>query len=504
MNREDLTTKTQPSPYDLIPYPNMAYVQTHPDRLAAMASFWGVEHAPVANCRVLEVGCGNGANLIPMAYGFPESRFVGIDLAGDAIGVGVQVLEELGLDNIRLLHLDLMDFSSDMGQFDYIIAHGFYSWVPPQVRDKLFSLSSDLLTEKGIVFVSYNTYPGGHVRKMLREMMLYHVHNAPDPQSKINQSEAFLKFLVDAQSNPDEYGLILKKECERVTKFHSGHFFHDDLSDINEPVYFEQFITHAAHHGLQFLSEADYHTMLTDHFPEHTVRVLDSLGDNLLAREQYLDFLKCRRFRQTLLCRQGIHIDREGAEDRIKECLISAPIKALEPITTVDSQEVQEFAGDKGARLKTDHPLAKAAITYIGMVWPGIIDFNELVAGVGELLGSKTGENDRKLLLQVIQRSYRAGLIILHETRFNFSTLPGERPVASALARLQAKKGDMVTNLRHMQVHLKDESTRSLLSLLDGTRDLAALHKELEALFSDMTELEKVLHDIGRLALLVS
>jgi len=62
----------------------------------------------------------------------------------------------------------------------------------------------------------------------------------------------------------------------------------------------------------------------------------------------------------------------------------------------------------------------------------------------------------------------------------------------------------MVTNLRHMQMHLEDERTRSLLSLLDGTRDLAALHKELEALFSDMTELEKVLHDIGRLALLVS
>src|SRR5215467_8994536 len=110
--------------YDELPYPGLAFAETHPDRLATMATLFGMTPAPVEGCRVLELGCGDGGNLIPMAFTLPKSCFTGLDLAGTAIARGRSLLGALDLSNIRLLHLDLLDVSIDFGEFDYIIAHG--------------------------------------------------------------------------------------------------------------------------------------------------------------------------------------------------------------------------------------------------------------------------------------------------------------------------------------------------------------------------------------------
>src|SRR6476661_8295153 len=124
-----------PTPYDELPYPGSAFAQTHPDRLATLATLFGMTPAPVERCRVLELGCGDGGNLIPMAFGLPESRFTGVDLATTAIARGQQLIDQVGLANIRIQNADLMDLDSGFGEYDYIIAHGLYSWVPPQVRE---------------------------------------------------------------------------------------------------------------------------------------------------------------------------------------------------------------------------------------------------------------------------------------------------------------------------------------------------------------------------------
>ena len=91
---------------------------------------------PIDNCRVLEIGCASGGNLIPMAVTLPNSYFVGIDFAERQIADGQQVVAALGLTNVRLLAEDVLQITADFGQFDYIIAHGIYSWVPPEVREK--------------------------------------------------------------------------------------------------------------------------------------------------------------------------------------------------------------------------------------------------------------------------------------------------------------------------------------------------------------------------------
>ena len=85
----------------------------------------------IRRCRVLELGCASGGNLIPMAMDFPDSEFLGIDLSARQIEAGKVHLANLKPRNIELRAASIMDVDAGYGQFDYIICHGVFSWVPP-------------------------------------------------------------------------------------------------------------------------------------------------------------------------------------------------------------------------------------------------------------------------------------------------------------------------------------------------------------------------------------
>ena len=90
-----------------MPYPGYPFAQTHPDRLATIATLLGLSPAPVTVCRVLELGCGDGGNLVPMAYGLPGSHFSGVDLSGAAVERAAAVAGVLGLGNLDVRRADL-------------------------------------------------------------------------------------------------------------------------------------------------------------------------------------------------------------------------------------------------------------------------------------------------------------------------------------------------------------------------------------------------------------
>lgn len=140
---------TGPTPYDEVFYPGHVYGLTHPNHLATIAAVYGMQPAPVERCRVLELGCGVGGNLLPMAFQYPDSEFIGVDLSGVTIERGQRNIATLGVSNIKLLHCDIMNVDASFGQFDYIIAHGVYSWVPPAVREKMMTIFKHNLAPRG-------------------------------------------------------------------------------------------------------------------------------------------------------------------------------------------------------------------------------------------------------------------------------------------------------------------------------------------------------------------
>src|SRR5262249_18767962 len=95
----EVTVSNQPlrTSYDEVPYPSVPFPQTHPDRPATVATLLGLNPVPADRCRVLELGCASGGNLIPLAYGLPDSTFLGIDLSSEQIAQGQKTVQALGL-----------------------------------------------------------------------------------------------------------------------------------------------------------------------------------------------------------------------------------------------------------------------------------------------------------------------------------------------------------------------------------------------------------------------
>src|SRR5260370_22014321 len=107
----------------------------------------GMFPASVDCCRVLELACGAGNNLITMAFNLPNSEFIGLDLAQRPIASGQALVDGLGLENVHLQQFDVSEISRErFRQFHYIVAHGLYSWVPEPVRDRILATCPELLT----------------------------------------------------------------------------------------------------------------------------------------------------------------------------------------------------------------------------------------------------------------------------------------------------------------------------------------------------------------------
>lgn len=498
--------------YDELPYPGLAFAQTHPDRLATMAALFGMTPAPVDCCRVLELGCGDGGNLIPMAFALPKSSFTGIDLAGTAIARGQELASQASLANIRLQQLDLLDVDSTFGEFDYIIAHGLYSWVPPPVRERILEICKLHLAQNGVAYVSYNAYPGGHLREAIRRMMQFHVRNVAGILEKTRCARELLEFLVEAHPEQDAYHVFLRSELQSFLEISPAHFFHDELNEYNHRFYFHEFVQDASRHGLQYISEARLLSTQAIAFPPGAAEKMRafSQGDELV-REQYLDFVKLRYFRQSLLCHSEIQLQRRLDTSPVKKMLVASMAKPASAEPSVCSSAPEEFQFANGGNMSTNHPLAKAAMLHLGRIWPAGILFPDLLETARRVAGRNAAsqaplEDDSAWLADMLLKLCAANFAELHMHLPACSTQASCKPVASALVRAQLRSGHRVTNLRHACVSVDDESGRFLLSLLDGTRDRARLLAEMSERFDGVTaeRLESNLAELAKMSLLTA
>lgn len=480
--------------YDEVPYPDFSYAQTHPDRLATLGILLGMHPAPVEACRVLELGCAAGGNLIPMAYGLPGSRFVGVDLSARQIAAGRAVVETLGLTNVRLEYRDILDIDGSFGEFDYIIAHGVYSWVPEQVQEKVLSICRHNLAPNGIAYVSYNTYPGWHVLGSIREMMLYHTRKQTDPQKRALEARRLLTFLaqaVPAESGTSSavlnaYAAYLNAEMERLQNQSDSFLLHDELEAVNEPIYFHQFVERAARHGLQYLVEAEFRSAMSQHLTSEVAGALREMAEDIVEMEQYMDFLRNRTFRQTLLCHDGIELDRILTPDRLTSLYVASPARPLSDDPQIHTTTVEKFQAPDGAILSTDHPVSKAAMLHLREIWPRAIQFDRLLEtartrlGLDSLADAEKRSADARALGENLLRAYAYSdsLVRLHVHAPHVATEVSEWPVASPVSRLQAEESRRVTNLYHERVNL-DPFGVYLLPRLDGTRNRDQLVDDL-------------------------
>jgi SAM-dependent methyltransferase len=442
--------------YDEVPYANLPFAQARPSVFATVAALHGLTPPDPRGARVLELGCGAGANLAGIAAANPEATAVGVDLAPSAIEAARATAAAAGLGN---LHFDVADVlaltNGELGEFDYVIVHGLYAWSPEPVREAVLAACRSHLASDGIAYVSYTAHPGGHLRQMLREAAQFHARGLEDPRERAERARGLFTLLdgLEQSGGPSFYGGVVGDDVHALATAPETMLVHDLLGGAYEPVWFSDFAAAAGRHGMAYVGDVIPESSRRPPWSEGVdAFVDDAAGEDRIAREQYFDLLVLRRFRHSLLCRDS-----------------------LRPSAQVDRGAVQRMLVEEDG---------SAPVPF-------------------ETLRERRGAADADELAEALVAAFDAGRVAFHAVPSPAARVAGERPLASALARSQARPGAIVTTLENHVVRINDEPTAALLGLLDGTRDRAASRADFPG---ELTEdsLEAALAKLAELGLLVA
>ena len=457
--------------YDAIPYNSYPFPQSHPERLAAVARLFGLAAPAVESCRVLELGCSMGGNLIAMAQKYPGAHFVGIDLSSRQIAEGWKVIDRLKIANVELRHMDIADVTDALGKFDYIVSHGVYSWVPPAVQERMLALCKRHLAPNGVAYISYNTYPGWHIRGIVRDMMLYRGMQFADPATRLAQAKSLVEFVAKSSPGSDDpYRKILQGELDVLVRSDDYYLHHDHLEENNHPVHFHEFARRLGVNGLQYLGEADFSTMVSSNFEPEVARTLQDMGaHDIVQMEQYMDFVRCRYFRQTLICHSAARLNRQLMPPIVKGFFLASQANAEEAAQPNDNDSAVTFRTPGGRGITCRSAATKAALRILRSAWPASVPFHELHARC-----ASAWADAEDFLANEMLACMAAGVVEWRVSADPFITEVLPMPEATARARSQAATGNRVSNLRDETITL-DELHRTVLQCLDGQHDIPAI-----------------------------
>ena len=468
--------------YNDVPYTSVPEPARHPERLATLGMLLGLDTAPMGTARVLELACGDGMNLVPIASTLPDATFVGFDVAGRPVARAQRMIHELGVRNVRVLELDLRDVPPDFGTFDYIIAHGLYSWIPADVRRHVMPLIARHLAPSGVALVSYNAMPGSHLRGVVWDMLKYHTRNVADKAGKLQAARALLDLVSIPVDDDDAAQQAMRAQVRSAAQGSDASLAHDDLSEPNDPFYFHELVDDAQRAGLAFLAEARIETM-----PGAGVspRVRDALGRlDRLAREQYLDFIEFRHFRESLLCHAA------------------APARfVLQPGRASALHVLPSLAARRAAASRKGVPAADPIERILLSRWPHAVAVAELreSRALSPVAASTGADEAHGVETRLIER-YAAGHIDFRTTPVAVVASAGERPQAFAAARWISREHDVIPSVYHEALRYQDPVGRRLLALLDGTRTREALGAALGGPFDGVTGRSRLDAALGVLA----
>jgi SAM-dependent methyltransferase len=458
--------------YNTLPYGSRVFPHSGPDRLATVATLFGLDPARPDDCRALELGCGDGSNLIAMAYALPKSSFVGIDLSTVHIDQARGTAASLNLQNIEFIQADAASLSSnEIGHFDFISAHGLISWIPEVVREAVLSICADCLKENGVGYLSYNTYPGSYLRRIAWDMMRFHASKAEDPLDMVSRGREIVNFVAGV-SGPDPYGTALREEARRLAERDDANVFHDDFSTENRPFYFHEFDSLLRKHRLQYLGEASLDAHFTQDIEPRAIELIEEFsGENRTTREQYLDFLVGRRFRASLFCRNDSKVSNRPIAGTLSRLYFTTHLVCAPGSDLTDANPV-EFSNPEGSTITVANPATKQALCQMGDSYPKALPWVRIC-------GDYTDADLASLSLDLIS-IYEMNLVTFCSFQPACADNISERPRASGLARLQISTNCRgATTLIGPNVEITQPVVRRLLVLLDGRRTQADIVEEL-------------------------
>lgn len=274
-------------------YPAMSHPLSDPAVTSVAAIMAGLQPPNPRGARIVEIGCSSGHNLIPLAMRWPESQFIGIDLSKPAILEASQCAAAAGATNISFHACDLRDFHPE-GPCDYIIAHGFFSWVPDTVKVTLLEFCQRFLSPNGVATVSFNVESGWRARlQVVEKIRAIHAAGAEDEFAALSLFRTLL--------GPEDPETLIVDDMlakgREVLPF-------DDFGPVNDPWPLERFVAVAGLAGLLWLGESDPGDNVPVSVSEADLSRLRKASRDGTDFQHAVDELCGRTFRSGLLCRQ--------------------------------------------------------------------------------------------------------------------------------------------------------------------------------------------------------
>lgn len=434
--------------YDRVAYPSAIVRAAAPDRLAIIARLHGLSPPPADTARILEIGGGDGANALSLAAAHPNASVMSFDLAASAVAKGAAFAAAAGLSNCDVRTLDILDAHRHIapGSFDYIVTHGIYAWVPAPVRAAVMALIGHALSPNGVAFVSYNALPGGHIRQIMREMLIDALSDVAGENERIEAAQVFLRDYGEPRDGDEAPVVLMRLQAKAMLDRPPEVLFHDELGGIFAPQTFSAVVAAGEGAGLRYLNDAGS-KRTTEGFFEPAMSDADGI-----ARQQARDYAEVTFFRQTLFVRAEATPLRQPQLDVLDDLYATGNFVAL-PDGALKSDDSEFTLRDPAL---TDHLLriAAAAPRYVPLA----------------SLGLTTDQKEALLNL------FDLNLLQLHTGPGSFAPAAGEHPVASSLVRAQLSQGqNRVVTLDHAVISIDDPAAAALIRHLDGTRDRAAL-----------------------------
>jgi SAM-dependent methyltransferase len=311
------------NPYDEVPYASVPIEWTAPERLALASRLHGGPRPRLEGYRALEIGCGAGNNLVPLAFFRPHASFVGVDGAETAIARARAFAGSVDVTNVAFVHatideIDEIDAVDDgaadvEGTFDYIIAHGVFSWVPERSASALLSLGETRLAADGLLYLNYNVRPGWNVRGVVRRFLCEQTTLAEGLAARAARLAAraerareiatVLAELMGTQDHP--YATLMANELGLVRDADLSYIAHEYLAPTNRAYWRREFLELARGHGLVPVADAD-HNRDSGRLPDGLGEWLGEHGIDEDALEEAIDVVAYRQHHAVVLARAPV------------------------------------------------------------------------------------------------------------------------------------------------------------------------------------------------------
>lgn len=470
------------SRYDDVPYHGTAVANTAPAHLALCSAWHGGPRPRLDGYRAVELGCGDGANMVALAFYNPGCIFVGADSSRVEVDRARAAAAEVGVQNVRFIHRDVRDLDGgEFGPFDYAVAHGLYSWVPEDAREAILAFCRRSLAPDGLAYVSYNAQPGWATRRLVRETLVASrsVREAHVADRARRAMELAGRLLEDLPSREYAHALLLSGELERVRDGKPFYVLHEYLADVNEGFWLGEFVRGARRHGLGYVADAQF-CRWEGHVPAELRESLAARGLDAVEREERADLLGNRYFRASILRQGDAPLASVGSRGLMDEMYAATSLAAQSDPFDLREGVVERFTGSGGMEVTLDGAVTKAAVVLLSAQWPAGIRMPELCARASALLASHgidAPADGPSHLPDELAELFEAGQadFRLREPAFDL-TVPAN-PRAHALARFEAARGEVLTTPYHLPLPFGPDAM-GLVRGADGSRSLDGLRRE--------------------------